>query len=215
MALTATPVPKVARPAQIPENPIAAFLFGNTKMALFWLAIRVWVGYSWADAGLHKVQDPKWTATGESLKNYWVNATKIPEAPAKAAITFDWYRSFLQMLLDNQAYTWFGKLIAFGELAVGIALVVGAFTGIAAFFGGLMNFNFMMAGSASSNPLLFAFAIGLVLAWKVAGYYGADAVLLRNLGTPWALGDIFRRGAPSEEAAGVAVPARAGAVSGA
>ncbi len=48
-----------------------------------------------------------------------------------------------------------------------------------------MNWNFMMAGSASSNPLLFVVAIGLILTWKVAGYLGADYFLLRWIGTPW------------------------------
>ncbi|HEU5317149.1 MAG TPA: DoxX family membrane protein [Chloroflexota bacterium] len=177
----------------IQEPPISRFLFGSTKMALLWLPIRLWVGYEWFEAGMHKATDPKWTQTGEALKGFWVNASKIPEAPAKAAITFDWYRSFLQFLIDQQAYTWFAKLIAYGELLVGIGLVIGFLTGIAAFFGATMNFNFMMAGSASTNPLLFTAAIGLVLAWKVAGYYGADAVLLRNLGTPWQLGALFRR----------------------
>jgi len=102
------------------------------------------------------------------------------------SISFDWYRVFIQALLDAEAYTWFGKAVAYGELLVGIALVLGAFTGIAAFFGALMNWNFMMAGSASTNPLLFVIAIALILAWKVAGYYGADYFLLRWLGTPWA-----------------------------
>jgi thiosulfate dehydrogenase [quinone] large subunit len=62
---------------------------------------------------------------------------------------------------------------------------VGAFVGIAAFFGALMNWNFIMAGSASTNPVLLMGAIFLILAWKVAGYYGADYFLLRWLGTPW------------------------------
>ena len=48
-----------------------------------------------------------------------------------------------------------------------------------------MNWNFMLAGSTSSNPVLFVGAILLVLAWKIAGYYGADYYLLRWLGTPW------------------------------
>jgi thiosulfate dehydrogenase (quinone) large subunit len=176
----------------IQEPPASKFLFGSTKMALLWLPVRLWVGYEWFEAGMHKATDPKWIQTGEALKGFWVNAAKIPDAPAKAAITFDWYRSFLQFLIDQQAYTWFGKLIAYGELLIGIGLVIGFLTGIAAFFGATMNFNFMMAGSASTNPLLFTAAIGLVLAWKVAGYYGADAVLLRNLGTPWQLGALFR-----------------------
>jgi thiosulfate dehydrogenase [quinone] large subunit len=68
---------------------------------------------------------------------------------------------------------------------VGIALILGAFTGIAAFLGAFMNWNFMMAGSASTNPMLFVIAIGLILAWKVAGYIGLDYFLLPWLGTPW------------------------------
>jgi thiosulfate dehydrogenase [quinone] large subunit len=72
-----------------------------------------------------------------------------------------------------------------GEFLVGVALILGAFTGIAAFFGGLMNWNFMMAGSASTNPLLVLAAVGLILAWKVSGTIGADFFLLRWVGTPW------------------------------
>jgi thiosulfate dehydrogenase (quinone) large subunit len=177
----------------IQEPPISKFLFGSTKMAIVWLAVRLFVGYQWITSGWGKFNNPKWTETGEALQGFWVSATKIPEAPAKAAITFDWYRSFLQYLLDHQAYTWFSKLIVAGELLIGIALILGIFTGIAAFFGGLMNFNFMMAGSASSNPLLFAMAIGLMLAWKVAGHYGLDAIVLRSLGTPWQLGPVAQK----------------------
>ncbi len=88
-------------------------------------------------------------------------------------------------MINAHAYTWFAKLIAYGELLIGIGLILGAFTGIAAFFSGLMNWNFMMAGSASSNPMLFVIAVGLILAWKVAGYVGADYFLLSWLGTPW------------------------------
>src|SRR5688572_1384731 len=194
---------------EIKDPPIARFLFGSTKMGLFWLAVRVFVGFQWLNSGYGKLYNAGWMGDGSALKGFWVNAVKMPEG-AKPAITFDWYRSFLQYLLDVEAYTWFAKVIAISEAAIGIALIVGFFTGIAAFGGALMNFNFMLAGTASTNPLLFALAILLVLAWKVAGYYGADAVLLRNLGTPWQLGDIFRQGQQGEraqEAVGAAVPA--------
>ena len=74
------------------------------------------------------------------------------------------------------------------------ALLFGALTGIAAFFGAFMNMSFLLAGSASTNPVLFTFAIGLILAWKVAGYYGVDRWLLPMLGVPWHRGAIFDRG---------------------
>ena len=76
-------------------------------------------------------------------------------------------------------------MITFGEIAVGVGLLVGGLVGIAAFFGALMNMSFLLAGSASVNPVLFTFAIGLMLAWRVAGYYGLDRYFLPMLGVPW------------------------------
>ena len=81
-------------------------------------------------------------------------------------------------------------MIMFGEIAVGIGLIFGILTGIAAFFGALMNMSFLRAGSASTNPVLFTLAVGLMLAWKVAGYYGVDRWLLPSLGTPWRPGSL-------------------------
>ncbi len=70
-------------------------------------------------------------------------------------------------------------------MLIGVALVIGAFVGVAAFFGLFMNWNFIMAGAASTNGLLLVLAALLVVAWKVAGYIGADYFLLRWLGVPW------------------------------
>ena len=78
-----------------------------------------------------------------------------------------------------------------GEVLVGVALVIGALTGIAAFFGLFMNLNYLLAGTVSTNPVLFVLAIGIILAWRVAGFYGADAYLLPLLGTPWKKGTLI------------------------
>ena len=168
----------------IQDPPIARFLFGDTRMAIVWTIVRIFVGYQWLSSGLGKFSNPAWVQTGDALKGYWTNAVAIPEA-GKPPITYDWYRDFLQGMLDSGAYTWFAKLIVAGEILIGVALIIGAFVGIAAFFGAFMNWNFIMAGSASSNGLLLVLTIFLVLAWKIAGYYGADYYLLRKLGTPW------------------------------
>jgi thiosulfate dehydrogenase [quinone] large subunit len=176
-------------PGQV-EDPIAwRLLMGNVFLALFWLPVRFFVGRDWLTAGLHKVVDPAWTGSGEALQGYWERAVAIPEG-GRPPITYDWFRQFLQYMLDNGWYTWFAKLVAWGEVLVGLGLLVGALVGIAAFFGTLMNFSFMLAGSASTNPVLFGLAVFLVLAWKVAGFWGLDRWLLPLLGTPWQRGPL-------------------------
>jgi thiosulfate dehydrogenase [quinone] large subunit len=176
---------------QIEGPGFARFLFNNRAAGLFWLPIRVFVGVSFLDAGIHKLTDPAWTNGGSALLTYWQRAAAIPEAPARPAITYDWYRDFINFLINGHHEGWFAWIITMGELAVGLGLIFGALTGIAAFFGAFMNMSFLLAGSASTNPVLFTFAIGLILAWKVAGYYGLDRVLLPRLGTPWRLGTVF------------------------
>jgi thiosulfate dehydrogenase [quinone] large subunit len=167
------------------EGPgFARYLFSNTRAGLFWLPIRLFLGFSWFEAGFHKATGGGWLDGGASLKGYWMGAVSIPEQ-GRPPITYDWYRDFINFLLNGNHETWFAWVITFGEMAVGIGLIVGALTGIAAFFGALMNMSFLLAGSASSNPVLFTAAIGLILAWRVAGYYGIDRYLLPMLGTPW------------------------------
>ena len=169
----------------VQDPPLVQKLLSHPLAGLLWLPLRIWLGYQWFEASTHKLSNPAWVVTGEALKGFWTNAVKVSAETGKGPIVFDWYRSFLQYMLSIQAYTWFAKLVAYGELLIGIALILGIFTGIAAFFGGFMNFNFMLAGSASTNPMLFVIAVGLIMAWKVAGYFGADYYLLRFLGTPW------------------------------
>lgn len=173
------------------------FLFHNTRAGLFWLPIRLFVGFAWIEAGWHKFSDPTgaWLQGGSALRKFWEAAVAMPEG-GRPPITYEWYRGFVQFLLDGHHETWFAYVITFGELAVGLGLILGALTGFAAFFGALMNMSFLLAGSASSNPVLFTMAVGLMLAWRVAGYYGLDRYLLPALGAPWRPGTAFRRGAP-------------------
>ena len=169
---------------EINDPPLAHFLFSDTRFATVWTVIRVLIGYSWLTAGWGKLHEASWMVTGSALQGYWTNAVAIP-ATGHPAITFDWYRAFLTGMLNSGSYVWFAKLIAFGEFFVGVGLIVGGFVGIAAFFAALMNWNYIMAGSTSSNPLLLIGAVALILAWKTAGYYGLDFFLLPRLGTPW------------------------------
>jgi thiosulfate dehydrogenase [quinone] large subunit len=174
------------------EGPaFSRYLFSNTRAGFFWLPIRLFLGMAWFEAGWHKLFAEGWLVgtaakpVGSSLAGYWTRAVTVPEGGTSSPITYDWYKDFINFLLNGNHEGWFAYVITFGEIAVGIGLILGALTGVAAFFGALMNMSFLLAGSASSNPVLFTAAIGLILAWRVAGYYGADRYLLPMLGTPW------------------------------
>lgn len=169
---------------RIQDPPLARRLLGDTRAGWLWLIPRIWLGYMWLQAGIGKLSNPSWTVTGEALKGFWTAAVAVPDT-GRPAIAYGWYRTFLYVLLDSGAYTWFAKVIVVGEIVVGLALVLGAFTGLAAFAGGFMNWNYMMAGSASVNPVYFVIAVALILAWKVAGAIGLDHFLLPLIGTPW------------------------------
>jgi thiosulfate dehydrogenase [quinone] large subunit len=182
----------------IADPPIARFLFGDARLAWIWLPLRVWLGWTWLNSGWGKFQNPAWMDGGNALKSYWERALTVDPRPL---IAFDWYRDFIRLLLEAQAYTWFAKVVLFGELAVGVALILGAFTGLAAFGGGFLNWNFLMAGTASTNGMLFAIATWLVLAWKTAGWIGLDRWLLPALGTPWRPGFLVN-GEPEAQTGG-------------
>jgi thiosulfate dehydrogenase [quinone] large subunit len=179
-----------ATEVQVEGPAFTRFLFANSQAGWLWLPIRLFVGFSWLEAGWHKlapvngVWGPGWLDGGAALKGFWTAAVALPDQ-GRPPITFEWYRDFLNVLLQNNAFTWFAWLIVFGEILVGLGLLLGALTGPAAFFGALMNSSFMLAGSASTNPVLFTMAIGLMLGWKVAGYIGLDRYLLPYVGVPW------------------------------
>ncbi len=185
------PERRTATPSIMPEG--VARIFTSPAFAWLWLVARMYLGYQWLEASLHKLSDPAWMTTGEAVKGFWERAVQVPPPPARPPIAYDWYRDFIQFMLEREWYTWFAKLVAVGQLLVGIALVLGVFTAIAAAAGAFMNMNFMLAGSASTNPVLLVLGILVILAWRIAGYWGVDRVLLWAVGTPWEPGALARR----------------------
>ena len=96
----------------IADPPLARFLFSDTRMAVVWLVLRIYVGFSWLDAGLHKVLDAgaktNYIYDGSGLLAFWQRIAAIPAAPAKPVITYDWYRNFIQFMVDNHWEVFFG-----------------------------------------------------------------------------------------------------------
>ncbi|MEC1716176.1 DoxX family protein [Schinkia azotoformans] len=139
------------------------------QMAVVWTVVRIWLGIQWIEAGWHKVADG-FDASG-FMKGAIANATG--DHPAVQA----WYAAFLEnFALPNAGL--FSTLVAWGEVLVGIGLIVGAATIPALLAGAFMNLNFLLAGTTSTNPILYTVAIILLFAGTASYYYGADRFLV-------------------------------------
>ncbi|MFC5452535.1 DoxX family membrane protein [Paenibacillus aestuarii] len=167
----------------VPENPVSRFLLSDTRAAWIWLVIRLYVGYEWILAGWHKITADTWVGakSGVALESFVKGS--LTKAESGKDVSW-WYATFLQDVVLTHSKL-FAYMVAYGEVLVGLGLILGLLTGIAAFFGGMMNASYLFAGTLSSNPLLFVLTTWLVLAWKIAGWYGLDRWALRYLGTPW------------------------------
>ncbi len=171
--------------AVVQEPSVITTLLNHPLAAWLWLPIRVWLGWQWLNAGYEKVINPAWMQSGAALKGFLAGAVSAVSKSGAPVIHYTWYSGFLRVLIASGSYTWMAKLVAVGETLVGIALILGAFTGFAAFFGGLMNFNYLMAGTVSVNPMFLVLAVTLILAWKVSGYIGLDYFLVPRVGALW------------------------------
>jgi thiosulfate dehydrogenase [quinone] large subunit len=177
----------------------ARWLFASPAAAWIWLIARLYLGYEWFTAGYDKVfgsESAAYMKTGAAVKGFSSFAATELTKGDHPAVAYGWYKAFLTWIAGGQ-YHWIAKVVAVGELLVGIALILGLFTGLAAFFGVLMNFTYLFAGSAGVNPAFVLVGIGLILAWRIAGYMGADRWVLPFVGTWDQPGPLFstrRRG---------------------
>jgi thiosulfate dehydrogenase (quinone) large subunit len=195
----------MSKPITYYEEPgVAKWLFASPQAALIWLVARVWLGYQWLHAGWEKVigysggtfswkfgiTHESWLRSSAGLKGFAGFALQ-GAGGEHAAVNYGWYASFLRYIEHSGG--WLAPVIAIGEVAIGVGLILGILTGVSAFFGATLNTSFGLAGVAGVNPLFMIVEFFLILAWRNAGFYGVDRYLLPALGTPWQPGKVFRR----------------------
>jgi thiosulfate dehydrogenase [quinone] large subunit len=178
-------------PEQFEEPRWARFLFASTRGAWIWLVVRLYVAYVFLPAGWEKVTSGKWLfGDGSPIQGLVGGAATSSSTPG-------WYAWFLQNIVEPNAGL-FATLVALGEVAVGLGLLVGLVTGVAAFGGVFMNANYILAGAIGSNPALAILGTLLVVAWRNAGWIGLDRWFI-----PWTHRALFAKpsgGDPKEPA---------------
>ena len=220
----------MSEPIYFEEPPIARRVFASTTFAWLWLLLRLYLGWEWLVSGWGKTfggsitwkfwnwGDDAYSLTGTAncgwIRSCVVNGQTVPRGAAVqgfagAAVensqgphpndAYSWYVDFLEWVRDH-GYNVLGPAVAITEVVVGVLLIIGLFTGIAAFVGMVMNFSYVFAGTAGVNPLFIIISLFLIMAWRVAGWYGLDRIVLPKLGTPWQPGSVFwrRERAPAE-----------------
>jgi thiosulfate dehydrogenase (quinone) large subunit len=153
---------------------------------ILWLIARLWLGYEWFNAGIEKVfgeGNAVWV--GPKAGTAVVGFLKGAIAKSALAPGFDpiknphpavneWYAYLAQnVFLPNAAL--FSYLVAFGEVAIGAALILGVLTRFSALMSVLLGLSLLMAGATSTLPQMLAISVALTTAGGVAiGYYGLD-----------------------------------------
>ncbi|MFA9558222.1 DoxX family protein [Evansella sp. AB-rgal1] len=148
------------------------FLRNNVYAAGALTLLRIYLGWSWMTAGWGKV-------TGDFSAAGYLNGVVANETVMN---TYPTYHAFIETFaLPNAGL--FSFMVAWGELLVGIGLILGVLTTAAAFFGIMMNFAFMFAGTVSTNPWMVLLTIFILAAGYNAGKFGGDRYVLPYINT--------------------------------
>ncbi|PLR83638.1 Crp/Fnr family transcriptional regulator [Bacillus canaveralius] len=142
------------------------------QAAIAWTIIRIWLGIQWIEAGWHKVAD------GFDAGGFMQGA--IAKAGGDHPMVAGWYANFLESVaIPNSGL--FSFLVSWGEILVGLGLILGAATIPALIAGAFMNLNFMLAGTTSTNPVLYTVAFILLFAGSGSYYWGVDRLAIPYL----------------------------------
>ncbi|MDT7710353.1 MAG: thiosulfate dehydrogenase (quinone) large subunit [Pseudonocardiales bacterium] len=152
------------------EGPRVLYSLERSKvMALVWTAMRVWLGVMWFLTGVSKV----WGAESAAFMH---GGSGVAGFAAHGTPAYGWWGVFLHDFVVPNA-GWIAVLVAVGELLIGIALVFGAFTRVAAIASLALLFTYVMSGTASVCAFYALFAIVILATWRTSSWIGVDGLI--------------------------------------
>lgn len=139
-----------------------------------WLAVlRIFVGLFFLHVGIPKLLNPTFYQMMEGMLKEWTGKG----GPA-------WYTAFLlNVVMPNSGL--FATLVAVGETAVGLLMLVGFLTRVSGAIGAFMTINYYLATVASKSPSamlnIYATVVFIVLVATCAGrVWGIDYWLAKK-----------------------------------
>lgn len=164
------PVALLSNPSER-TNPRPLQWLGRSKiMGVAWTAMRVWVGIMWIQAGVAKL----WGAENSAFLHN--NGAGVAGFAAHGTPAYSWWGTFLHgFVVPNSG--WIGILVAVAEFTVGVALVLGLFTRVAALGSLALLFTYVMSGTASVCAFYALFAIVILATWRTSSWIGVDGLV--------------------------------------
>lgn len=164
-------------PAELLADPSARtapgaleWLTRSKVMAVGWTAMRVWLGIMWIQAGVSKL----WGAENPAFLHH--NGAGVAGFASHGVPAYSWWGSFLHnFVVPNSG--WIAILVAVAEFCIGIGLVLGLLTRVAALGSLALLFTFVMSGTASVCAFYALFAIVILATWRASTWLGVDGLI--------------------------------------
>jgi thiosulfate dehydrogenase (quinone) large subunit len=165
-----SPVELLGEPSGRHNIRVWEWLKESKIMAVGWTAMRVWLGIMWIQAGSAKL----WGAENPAFLHN--NGEGVAGFAAHGTPAYSWWGSFLHSFVVPES-GWIGILVAVAEFAIGLALVSGLFTRVAATGSLALLFTYVMSGTASVCAFYALFAIVILVMWRTSSWLGADGLI--------------------------------------
>jgi thiosulfate dehydrogenase [quinone] large subunit len=164
------PVAYLNEPSEARAPQLLRWLGRSKVMAIGWTAMRVWLGIMWIQAGDAKL----WGNENSAFLHH--NGAGVAGFATHGTAAYTWWHSFLTgFVVPNSG--WIGVLVAVAEFAIGVALVLGLFTPLAALGSLVLLFTYVMSGTASVCAFYALFAFVLLATWRTSGWIGIDGII--------------------------------------
>jgi thiosulfate dehydrogenase [quinone] large subunit len=124
----------------------------------------------WIQAGAAKL----WGAENSAFLHH--NGAGVAGFAAQGVAAYRWWGSFLHGFVVPNAGA-IGPFVALAEFAIGVALVAGLFTPLAALASLGLLFTYVMSGTASVCAFYALFAVVILATWRTSSWLGVDGFI--------------------------------------